>query len=331
MENRRFGNSDLSCSALGFGTWEMSTTQYGAIDVGEASRAVHGAIDAGITLFDTAEQYGPYHSEALLGNALGPRRKEVVVVTKIGWHLADEPEPHIIGRNSRYDWLMSRIEGCLRRLQTDWIDLLLIHWPDHDTPYTEPMRALEDLKAAGKIRYYGVSNYAPAWMDVCEQVGHLTTNQIGYNMLDRRVEHAVLPYCAEHEIGFMSYGTLCYGLLTGAFTPDTKFSDGDWRRNNTAFGLSLFERENFLRELRLVERLKIFAADHGKTVAQLAIAWALSHPAVTVGLVGMRNTKELMENVAAVDWKLTEADKVDIDRLFEEEGVPTHAGRPIAF
>ena len=325
MEHRTFGDTDLSCSVLGFGTWEMSTTQYGEIDIKAASDAVNAAIDRGITLFDTAEVYGPYHSEELLAKALGPRRQEIVLVTKVGFQISDENK--IAGRNSTQDHIIAHAEGCLKRLNTDWIDLLLIHWPDHNTPYDEPIRALGALKAAGKIRAYGVSNFAPAMMNVCESAGHLAANQVGYNMFDRRMEHAVLPYCLEHRIGFMAYGTLAYGLLTGAFTPETTFVDWDWRSKGSAFGLPLFARENFLKELRVVERLKAFAARYDKTVAQLAIARVLSHPAVTVALVGMRNVKELEENVAATSWKLTDEDKAEIDRIFEEEDVPTYVTR----
>ncbi|HHX65074.1 MAG TPA: aldo/keto reductase [Chloroflexi bacterium] len=331
MEHRFFGNTDLSCSALGFGTWEMSTTQYGHIDVDEACNAVAAAIDRGITLFDTAEVYGPYHSESLLCKALGQRRKEIVLVTKVGFdYVEDGDKVTTVGRKSTYNHIIAHAEGCLRRLQTDWIDLLLIHWPDHDTPYDEPIRALEDLKAAGKIRHYGVSNFSPAMMDVCEKVGHLTANQVGYHMFDRRVERAVLPYCQEHGIGFMAYGSLGFGLLTGAFTPETEFVSWDWRSSGKAFGLPLFEKEHFLKELRVVARLQELAARYDKTVAQLAVAWVLGHPAVTVALVGMRNPKELDENVAAVDWKLTAEDRAEIDRIFEEEGVPTYINAPQA-
>ena len=215
MEQRRFGDSDLVCSALGFGTWELSTTDYGKIDVKEAQRAAQEAIDHGITLFDTAEAYGPYHSEELIGKALGSRRSEVVLVTKVGFAYEGN---RYTATDSSFENVVTRTEGCLRRLGSDWIDLLLIHWPDHDTPYGEPIAALEKLQQDGKIRHYGVSNFSPAMMEVCESAGHLTANQVGYNLFDRRMERAVLPYTKAHGIGFMAYGTLCYGLLTGAFT-----------------------------------------------------------------------------------------------------------------
>lgn len=322
MEQRRIGDSDLITSAVGFGTWEMSTTMYGAIDVQEAGRAVYAAIDAGITLFDTAEVYGPYHSEELLAKALGARRKEIILVTKVGFTYDEEHK--ITGRSSDPAYITARTEGCLQRMNTDVIDLMLIHWPDHITPNADAIAALEKLKSDGKIRYYGVSNFNVPMMEECEAAGHLTANQVGYHLYDRRMEAAVLPYCQAHQIGFMAYGSLGFGLLTGAFSPDTTFVEWDWRSKGVAFGLPLFEREHFLKELRVTARLKALAGDYGRSVAQLAIAWVLGNPAVSVALVGMRNARELEENVAAADWRLTPADRAEIDRIFAEEGVPTY-------
>ena len=332
METRAFGNTDLRSSAIGFGTWEMGTTQYGAIDIDEAVRAVHRAIDHGITLFDTAEVYGPFTSEELLARGLGARRKDVVVVTKVGFVFSDDPavvgNDAVIGRDASAGHIAARTEGCLRRLNTDYIDLMLIHWPDLKTPHEETMGALEALKAAGKIRHYGVSNYDVPMMEACQRRGSLAANQVGYHLFDRRMEAAVLPYCLEAGIGFMAYGSLGFGLLTGALTPETEFVDWDWRSGGYAFGLPLFTRENFLKELRVVARLKSIAARYGRSVAQLALAWVLGQPAVTVALVGMRNEVELRENVAAADWRLTDGERAEIDAIFAEEGVPTHVTSP---
>ena len=322
MEQRNFGKMDLASSAVGFGTWEMGTTQYGHIDVGEVSKAVNLAIDRGITLIDTAEVYGPYHAEEILGKAMGSRRKDIVLVTKVGFEYGEGGK--VLGRNSKRESVISHTEDCLKRLGTDWIDLMLIHWPDHDTPFEETMTALEALKTSGKIRYYGVSNFTVQMMEECSKFGELTANQVGYHMYDRRMEAEVLPHCLKNETGFMAYGTLGYGLLTGAFTPDTIFEKTDWRSSGKAFGLSLFEKEDFLKELKVTDRLKAFAAEYGKSVAQLAIAWVLSNPAASVALVGMRNPSELEENIQAVDWKLTPEDMKEIDRIFEEENVPTY-------
>ena len=328
MEQRRFGNSDLYASAIGFGAWEMSSRQYGHIDAGEAARAVQSAIDKGITLFDTSETYGPYHSERLLGRALGARRKDVVLVTKVGFTFEDDPDnpgqAKIQDRDSSARNIVEHAEGCLRRLRTDVIDLLLIHFHDHQTPHEETIAGLQQLQAAGKIRYYGVSNYTASMLAACQEHGRLTTNQVGYHLFDRRVETAVLPYCRAQGIGFMAYGTLAFGLLGGAFSPETRFVDWDWRSRGDAFGLPLFQRDHFLKELRAVERLKALAADYGKSVAQLAIAWLLGRPGVTVALVGMRNERELKENVAAADWRLSAEDYAAIDRILAEEGIPSY-------
>ena len=334
MKHRHFGSTDLRCSAVGFGTWEMGGTQYGDIDLETAVRTVEMAVDHGITLFDTAEVYGPFTSEELLARGLGERRKDVVVVTKVGFAYRDDPDARgpaaVTGRDASPAHITAHAEDCLRRLDTDYIDLLLIHWPDHKTPHEDTVGALEALKEAGKIRHYGVSNYDVPMMRECQRHGRLTANQVGYHLFDRRMEAQVLPYCAEAGIGYMAYGSLGFGLLTGAFTPDTTFVDWDWRSRGQAFGLPLFEGESFRAELRVVDKLRTFAADHGRTVAQLAIAWVLGNPAVTVALVGMRNERELEENTAAADWRLTDDDRRTIDGFFDEEGVPTYVDEPQA-
>ena len=292
------------------------------IDAAEAQRAAQEAIGHGITLFDTAESYGPYISEELFGKALGARRKEIVLVTKVGFRYEGN---RLVNQCSSFDHVVTAAEGCLRRLGTDWVDLLLIPLARSQHPYGEPIAALEKLKQDGKIRHYGVSNFSPAMMDVCESAGHLAANQVGYHLFDRRVERAVLPYTRSHGIGLMAYGTLGFGLLTGAFNESTTFVDWDWRSKGYAFGLPLFQREQFLGQLRVVERMRPIAARHGKSVAQLAISWVLGNPAVTVALVGIRRTEELKENVAAVEWRLSPDERQEIDTIFAEEGVPTHS------
>ena len=328
MERRPLGNTDLMTSPIGFGTWEMSTTMYGSIDVAEASRAVRSAIDHGINLFDTAEVYGPFYSEEILGKALGERRKEVILVTKTGFTF-DHAARRTLGRCSRYEHIIERTEGCLRRLGSDVIDLMLIHWPDFFTPLDEPMRAFEKLKADGKIRYGGVSNFNVEMMDYCRRYTDLAANQVGYHMFDRRMQKTILPYCRAHGIGFMAYGTLAFGLLTGAFQPGHTFEEGDWRRQYTAFWLPLFQSDNFDRELRVGRRLAELAARAGRSLPQLAIAWVLGHPAVSVALVGMRNARELAENAAATEWRLSAEERSEIDRIFAAENCPTYEDYPM--
>ncbi|MDP6349296.1 MAG: aldo/keto reductase [Chloroflexota bacterium] len=329
MEQRRLGKSGLTTSAIGFGTWEMGGTNYGEIDESEAIEAVHSALDNGITLFDTAAVYGPRFSEILLAKALGNRRKDIVLVTKVGFRWDDEG--NVPAKDASWASVTEGTEECLQRLETDWIDLLLIHWPDHKTPTEETIGALEDLKSVGKIREYGVSNYDVPMMETCARYGTIAANQIGYHMFDRRVEAKVFDYCREQDLGFMGYGTLAFGILTGAFTPDTTFEPPDWRSQGLIFGdIPTFEREHFLTELRVVERLKEFAAGSDHTVAQLAISWVLSRPEVSVALVGARKPSEVEENVAAVDWRITSGDKAEIDRIFEGDGCRTFVDLPQA-
>lgn len=326
MEQRRFGSTDLVTSAIGFGTWEMSTTMYGDIDVADAARAVNAAIDRGITLFDTAEVYGPFHSEQLLAEAIGNRRDEIVLVTKVGFQYDEQNK--VTGTNSTAEHVIARTETCLQRLSTDVIDLMLIHWPDHDTPIEETMGALDQLKAEGKIRHYGVSNFNVEMMETCQANGSIVANQVGYNLFDRRMEAEVLPWCGANDIGFMSYGSLGFGLCTGTMTADTTFAANDWRSRGTAFGLPLFLPEWMAREVRVADRLQALAAESGKSLAQMAISWVLGHPAVTVALVGMRNERELDENIAAAEWQVPDDLRAAIDTVFEEEGVLTFANAP---
>ena len=166
----------------------------------------------------------------------------------------------------------------MRRLNTDYVDLMLIHWPDHDTPIDETMEGLEELKQSGKIRHYGVSNFNIDMMEECEQYGHIAANQVGYNMFDRRMESRVLPWCQANGVGYMAYGSLGFGLLTGAFSADHTFEEGDWRRSGVAFNLPLFQDEHFRKEVEVTNRLVELADGYDKTVAQLALAWVLDHP-----------------------------------------------------
>ncbi|MDA8216996.1 MAG: aldo/keto reductase [Dehalococcoidales bacterium] len=327
MEQRRLGNSSLVSSVVGFGTWEMGGTQYGPIDPQEAVAAVHYALDNGVTLFDTALGYGPHRSEELLGQALGPRRKDIILVTKVGlvWR-----EGSLLALEAGRDHILTETDGCLSRLGTDYVDLLIIHWPDHHTPAAETIGTLEDLKKAGKIREYAVSNYTVEMMEECEKYGHLAANQVGYNLFDRRMEKEVLPYCVQREIGFMAYGSLGFGLLTGEFKPDTRLEPWDWRSRGNAFELPLFQPESYQKELKVVDRLKDLARRYDKTVAQLALAWVLSNPAVSVALTGIRRPSEIAENVAEADWRLGDDIKAEIDQIFTEENVPTYRDAPQA-
>jgi aryl-alcohol dehydrogenase-like predicted oxidoreductase len=311
MQYRRMGDSDLTTSAVGFGCWEIGGS-YGHFEEDEAIAAIRRAIDLGITLFDTARGYGYGQSEQLLAKALGARRRDVLVVTKGGLVPRPGNRPR---RDSRYQSILDDCEDSLRFLATDYLDLFLIHWPDPATPFEETARALNDLVAAGKTRYVGVSNFHPPLLRQARALAPIITNQVGFNLFDRRWERQMFPTAAELGVGIMAYGPLAHGLLTGAFTPDTVFAENDWRRNGVLFGQSLFKGEHFARNLDVVDRLKAVAARKETTLPRLALAWVLSNPQVAVALTGARNPGEIEDNVEALAVELTPADLAELDGI----------------
>jgi aryl-alcohol dehydrogenase-like predicted oxidoreductase len=320
MEYRDFGATGLRVSALGFGCWEMSG-QYGDVEEQALTTAVHAAIDRGVNCFDTAPAYGYGRSEQVLGRAIGDRRKDVLVVTKCGIGYPDRPSR----RDGRREAILASVDKSLQDLGMDYVDVLLIHWPDRDTPFEESMAALEEVVRAGKARFVGLSNFKLEEIQRCMAVRRVDVVQYGLNLFDRRMEQAIFPYCRENNIGVMVYGPLAYGLLAGAFSPETRFGDNDWRARGGLPQLMLrfFNAENFPRNLAVVDDLKAIAARQDKSVANLALAWVLGHPEVSTALVGTRTPDEVEKNQAAIGWQLDAASRAEIDRVFERHGVGT--------
>lgn len=318
MEYRAFGRTGLDVSAIGYGCWEIGGG-YGHFDESEVVAAVQRALDLGINLFDTAEGYGYGQSERLLGEALGVRRKEAIVVTKFGIY---RPEGEW-QRDSSRETALAAIDRSLKALGTDYVDVYLIHWPDRETPLEESMGVMEEIVQAGKARYVGVSNFTPDQVETCMATRRVDIAQYGYHMFDRRLEREIFPTIAEHGIGLMTYGSLAHGLLTGAFTPETTFDEDDWRSNGIAFNIPLFTEEVFARNVAAVDDLKPIAARHGKTVAHLALRWVLSNPVVSVALVGFRRPAEVEEGAASLDWALDQETLDEIDAVFAKHGVDT--------
>jgi len=215
--------------------------------------------------------------------------------------------------------LLASIDESLKRLQTDYIDLFLIHWPDHNRAFSEPMDALEKAKAAGKIRYTGVSNFSVEMMAESRDSSPIVTNQIGYHIFDRRPEAEVMPFVKENGMGIMAYGSLSHGLLTGTWDADKTFSEDDWRRGGANFGINSWGPENLAANVAVVEKLKVIAADHGKTIPQLAIAWVLANETVSVALAGSVTPGEATDNIGG-DWEMSPELKNEIDDLVISEG-----------
>jgi len=307
MRYVRLGKTNLEVSAIAFGTWSFGG-EWGAFDAAEAKEAIHGALDVGITLFDTAQAYGFGESEALLADALWGRvsRDDVVVATKGGLRMQGGE----LLRDASARWLRAGVESSLRNLRTDHIDLYQVHWPDETTPAEETAGALEDLVREGKVRHVGVSNYSAKQMDELARYGRVETLQPPYHMFRRDIEAEILPYTAEHDIGVLVYGPLAHGLLGGAMSTGTTFPADDWRSHS-----SDFTGERFRRNLHAVDQLKDFAREHAISLPQLAVAWTLSHPAVRVAIVGARRPAQLEETAAAADVTLSDDDRREIDRV----------------
>ena len=315
MEYRPFGNTGLNVSTVGFGCWEMGGG-YGSLDEAEAIAAVHTALDLGINLFDTAEGYGFGRSEELLAKALGNRRRDVIVVTKFGVAYDNDRPRGADGSRSR---VKSSIEERLTALGTDYIDVYLVHWPDRKTPFDETMQALDEIVQEGKARYVGLCNFKPHELQACHTARPLDVVQYPYHMMDRRMADWIFPYAEQQGIGLMTYGTLAYGLLTGAMTEQTRFPESDWRSaGGQDFALWLFAEEVLVRNVRLAKELSALARSHGFSLPQLAIRWATSHPAVSVSLVGARRPSEVEDNAAAAEKTVPAGVFEAVDALMAE-------------
>lgn len=312
MQYRKFGSSDLETSVIGFGGWPMGRGTYGAFDDQEMVDAVDAAIGHGITLFDTAGVYGWGEGEKLMGKALKGKRDKVVLVSKGGLRPTDDPTKNVSIRDSSRENFTKGLEESLTNLQTDYLDLYLVHWPDEERPFSEPMELFAEFQKQGKIRYGGVSNFSADQMRESLETFPIICNQVGHHLFDLRPEEEIFPFCQDNGLGVMAYGSLAHGLLTGTMTPDTEFAEDDWRRTLVAFDQPLFKGDHFLDNLNKVDDLKDVAAGKGKTVAQLALAWVVSNPIVSVALVGARKPAEVEENVQAADWMLTEEEREEL-------------------
>ena len=323
MEFRPFGRTGPKVSAIGFGCWEIGGT-YGHIDEAQFQRAVHAAIESGITCFDTAEAYSMGVSEEALARALGGRRSDVVIATKFGVGYEEMPNR----RDSSRSRVFASIEKSLQRLRTDHIDIYLVHWPDPNTPLDETMTALDDVVRQGKVRYIGVSNFRPAQIEAAMRLRSVDVVQYAWNMFDRRMQAEIFPYCDAQQIGVMAYGSLAYGMLSGTFQAGMQFEENDWCSKGGMLGQlnlfrTLFGPEHFPRNLAAVDELKRLAAKYGRTLPQFALCWTLSNPVVGTALVGFRTPAEVTENLSALGWEIGNADMAEIDAIFDRHGAVT--------
>ncbi len=324
MRMRKLGGSDIEASVVALGTWAFGGWMWGGTDKKASINALHAALDAGINFIDTAPVYGFGLSEEIVGAALEGRRDDAVLATKCGM-VANTREGrfkfnstaagysengHIgIYINLSPGSIRTEVEGSLRRLNTDYIDLYQTHWQEDTTPVAETMATLLDLKKEGKIRAIGASNATSAQMQDYLRSGSLDSDQERYSMLERGIEEDQLPFCEKNNISVLAYSPLDNGLLTGKIGPEREFGEGDIRKDNPRFG-----PDNLRGVAAMIEAFAPVIEAHGITPAQLAVAWTLHRPGLTHALCGARNPAQAIENAGAGDVVLDDNELALIDR-----------------
>jgi aryl-alcohol dehydrogenase-like predicted oxidoreductase len=305
MEMRKLGRQGLTVSAQGLGCMGM-TWAYGPTDEAESIAAIHEAIDLGVTFFDTAEVYGPFTNEKLLARALEGRRDRVVIATKFGFDIS--PEGRMQGTNSRPEHVREAVEGSLRRLGTDVIDLLYQHRVDPQVPIEDTVGVMAELVKAGKVRYLGLSEASPATLRRAARVHPISALQTEYSLWERGVETQILPACRELGIGFVAYSPLGRGFLTGKAQRIEEMPEDDFRRSQPRF-----TGPNFDHNMALVAAVKEVAAQRGATPGQVALAWLLGRGKDVVPIPGTKRRSYMRENVAACAVTLTPEDVAELD------------------
>ncbi len=307
MKVRRLGNSGLKVSVVGLGCNNFGMR----IDADQTQAVVDAAIDAGITLFDTADIYGGNKSEEFLGKALGKRRHDIVLATKFGMRIGGDPKKQGGARK----WIMQAVEDSLRRLGTDYIDLYQHHQPDPDTPVDETLRALDDLVSQGKVRYLGNSNYT-GWQiadaDWTAAGGtRFVSAQNLYSLLERDVEREVLPACEHFGLGFLPFFPLASGLLSGKYRRGEAPPEGTRLAAWGARGQAAMSDSNFDK----VEALEAWAKERGHTILELAFAWLLGHEVVSSVIAGATTVEQVKTNAATAEWRLTPQEVEEVGKL----------------
>jgi aryl-alcohol dehydrogenase-like predicted oxidoreductase len=306
MHKRKVGRQGLQVSALGFGCMGMSWA-YGSADDQESIRVLHHALDIGVNFWDTAEVYGPFKNEELLGRAIkGKRRQDVIVATKFAMKFG--PNGEVLGLDSSPAHIKSTIEGSLRRLGTDYIDLYYQHRLDPKTPIEDTVGTLKDLVKAGKVRYIGLSEVGPGTIRRAHAVHPLSAVQSEYSLWTRGVEQKVLPTLRELGIGLVAYSPVARGFLSGKIKSVDDLEASDWRRTNPRF-----QPGNLEHNLSLVRIVEKIASAHQATPAQIALAWVLRRGEDIVPIPGTRHIHHLDENAAAADIRLPDSAWSELD------------------
>ena len=316
MQYRRLGNSELEVSIIGLGgtTFGPHTTYTHYNDQDGSAVIIDRAHDLGINLIDTADMYGDGVSESFIGKAISGRRDRFILASKVGIPRSDGPTEELLSRSH----IISSIEGSLRRLDTDYIDLYYAHAPDPVTPIEETLGAFDDLVRQGKVRYLGCSNFSDSQISEAHAAGRrrsfppFRVSQSLYNLLTRDIETDEVPCCLEHEMSIVAYSPLAQGVLTGKYRPGASIPANTRAWENPSPNLARYMAND---RLAMVERLADWAKDAGHPVIDLAIAWLAAKPYVCSILTAVTSTDQLEANVQAIDWSLTPQQVRDVEEL----------------
>lgn len=310
MKKRKLGNSGLEVSAIGFGCMGMSQSYPPFPEKGEAISLLRSAVELGVTFFDTAEVYGPYTNEELVGEALEPYRDKVVIATKFGYHIQNGKSA---GLDSRPETIRKAVEGSLKRLRTDHIDLLYQHRVDPNVPIEEVAETVGQLMKEGKVLYWGLSEAGAQTVRRAHAVLPLTAIQSEYSMWYRKPEEGLFPALEELGIGFVAFSPLGKGFLTGRFNKDTRFDSTDFRSS-----IPRFKPENLEVNQDLLELIKDIAAKKNATTAQIALAWVLAQKPWIVPIPGTKKLERLKENLVAQDIEFSAQELAEINKALSK-------------
>jgi aryl-alcohol dehydrogenase-like predicted oxidoreductase len=326
MQPRRLGRSSIHVTPVIFGAWAIGGWMWGGNDERDSIDAIKASLDAGVNTIDTAAIYGMGFSEELVGRAIkGYPRENVVIATKCGmrWDTEQGTEPWpqvdnfgknvVVRKNARPESILKECEDSLGRLGVDVIDLYQIHWPDVETRPEESLAAMGKLMTQGKIRAIGVSNYDVEWLRRGMTAAPLHSMQPPYSLIQRKIEKDVLPFCRENNIGVIVYSPMERGLLAGAVPPERTFPPTDHRSKHKFFTV-----ENRTRIMAALEKIKPIADRHGASYAQTVINWTFSEPGITAAIVGARNAEQAKHNAAAMNFALSEQERAEIRRSFDD-------------
>ncbi|WP_324734371.1 aldo/keto reductase [Pseudomonas paeninsulae] len=311
MKNRRLGRNGPLVSAIGLGCMGMSEFYVADRDERESIATVHRALELGLNLLDTADAYGPHSNEELLGKALAGRREQAFLASKFGL-LRDPQDPQRRGVSGRPEYVRQSIEGSLKRLNTDYLDLYYQHRIDPEVPIEETIGAMAELVQQGKVRYLGLSEVAPETLERAHRVHPISAVQSEYSLWTRDPEeNGVLATCRQLGIAFVPYSPLGRGFLTGTLKSPEDFAADDYRRFSPRF-----QGDNFAKNLQLVSQVEQLAADKGVLASQLALAWVLAQGEDLLPIPGTKRRSYLEQNVAALDVQLSAAEIATLDAIF---------------